>query len=175
MRDTSVLTKRLSARFRAEDERQCFAVRTSAEILEDIACLKKREPTGRTAKALARNRAWKAKYLRQYRQQLHMARQYEAETARLREAAGAEAAEQRVKAAREQLEALAQLVSMERPTTLYGVRLQADAAIGKLEFYHISQRTSGPFGDAMRLACNVMDMTSHLDRGHYKNIAGGDE
>jgi len=163
LRDTSVLTMRLSAQQRAEAGQQCFAVSSAAELQKSLEFWREWRPRGRTEKALARNRVAKAKALRRVRRQLRLALRYEADIAGVRKAAGVEAAKARFKTSEENLDRLADRVSRELPFTLYGVRLQADVLAYTFERYRITTRRGGIFGETMRLVCNVLDATEHLD------------
>lgn len=86
-RDTSELTTRFSAKMRQESPRVCFGVLTAERAQEILDMWTAREPAGRTEKALARNRASREEGIAEYTHKLSLARQYEAETARLKQAA----------------------------------------------------------------------------------------
>jgi hypothetical protein len=99
MRDTATLTERLSPRFRRENPRTAFSLYTAKDCAEDLAEWKAKKPRGRTQKALARNTKWRLDCIRDVEIRLAKAREYEAETARVRKASGIEAARVRARQA----------------------------------------------------------------------------
>ncbi|WP_158704450.1 hypothetical protein [Rhizobium sp. NXC24] len=126
-RDTSVLTKRLAREFREQNERQCFHVHTSEEARKRIDELSQYTPKGRTEKALVRNRAWRNEGLAQWKQRLELAVAYEAETARLSEAAGVVPAAQRIVDADAAVKEASAKISMIPAFTHEGLRIKARA------------------------------------------------
>ncbi|GAA4175962.1 hypothetical protein GCM10023069_43030 [Shinella granuli] len=82
--------------------------------------------TGKTANALARNRACQAKVLSEYRQKLRLSKEYHAETARLRQASGVDRVKQRIKTARAGLERACSDVSYEPAFTVNGLHFKAE-------------------------------------------------
>jgi len=104
-RDTSDLTTRLTVKMRRESPRLCFAIVTSDEAQKTVDAWTAREPEGRTEKALIRSRARREKCIREYAQKVALAREYEAETERLRQAAGVTKAQDRILEANSQVSA----------------------------------------------------------------------
>ncbi|MCA2377585.1 hypothetical protein ATU3C_12575 [Agrobacterium genomosp. 3 str. RTP8] len=92
LRDTSVLCKRLAKKQRQETPRACFFVMTADEASEIIALWTDSAPRGKSPKAIARHFAHRERVLAKTQQHLALAREYEAETNRLRETAGVEEA-----------------------------------------------------------------------------------
>lgn len=135
MRDTAVLTKRLSAKFRREDERLCFHVFTVKETAESIARHLLHPPVGRSAMSLARNQRIYDKHIRALEQRLVLAREYEAETARLREAAGVAVAMKRKRIARGHFRTIVSAIIVTGETSMQGVVIKARAleAYGRRE------------------------------------------
>jgi len=104
------------------------------------------------------------KWKREWLAEIDEAEAYYDRIAKLRTAAGAEAANKRVDTALVAMTAAATRVSKEPARTLYGVRLKADAVLGTMEAYGIKADNSF-IGDAQRLADAVMNMTAALDGG----------
>lgn len=96
MRDTADLTKRLSRKFRMKGGKTCFSVFTSEECQKHIDFFTAKRPEGRTERALANNRAWIKDQIAWWKQRLVPAREYEAETARLRRESGVQNVKQRI-------------------------------------------------------------------------------
>ncbi|MBX4954277.1 hypothetical protein HJB76_02050 [Rhizobium lentis] len=127
VRDTSELTKRFPAKFRREFRNTCFTLRTSQDERERLQTWLQRTPTGRTAKSLEENRAFRLKAMQECELRIHLAEQYEAETARIRRISGADAAQQRVKDADAQVYEAADEVSRCQARTITGFKMKADA------------------------------------------------
>ncbi len=127
LRNTSDLTQRLSARFRRELDRTCFSLATSAQEKERLERWRNQKITGRTEKALARNQAFADKSIRECELRLQLAERYEAETGRLRELSGVEAAQKLVKESEKSLLRAADDISFIPAHTPVGLCLKADA------------------------------------------------
>jgi hypothetical protein len=97
-RDVSLLTERLTKEQRAEfaGKRLAFYVWKRSSIVDELERLREREPAGRTVKALARNRAWRAKAITRAKTKLNLVKSYEAEAARLLQVSGMNAAKARL-------------------------------------------------------------------------------
>jgi hypothetical protein len=127
MRDTSVLTKRFTAKQHQETPRTCFYLLTAARAEEVISNLEKCTPSGRTEKSLARNRADLDEGIRSCRNRLPVAKAYEAETARLRMMSGVDAAKERIRQAELKIDNLASDISYLPALTQEGINIKADA------------------------------------------------
>jgi len=156
-RDRADLTKRLSRKFREKGGQTCFAVDDPDELAERLAELKSREPRGRTERARQRYREWTNSLIAEDEMRLPLAREYRAETNRLREAAGVEAAKARIARAGEEFEAAAKQVGKEPARTVYGLSLKADTVVGTCDFWDLP-RSKGFLGDARRLAEAIFDV-----------------
>jgi hypothetical protein len=99
--------------------------------------------TGRTEKALVRNRAHQAKVLAEYRHKLKLSEEYFTETARLRAASGVDKIKQRVKAAEAVLTKACTDVSHEPAYTTEGLRLKAEALHAQDDGLAIYMRDKG--------------------------------
>ncbi|MDX3930301.1 MAG: hypothetical protein QHC90_31575, partial [Shinella sp.] len=86
IRDTSSLTKRFTREMRQKTPETCFSIVSAKEAEERLAEWRQQTPAGRTEKALARNRAYRDDAIQRWQRKLELAREYEAETARLRAA-----------------------------------------------------------------------------------------
>lgn len=126
IRDTSDFTTRLDRKQRGKLRTSCFSVPTP-DWFQDVIDKWEKPRTGKTAKALARNRAQQAKVLKEYRQKLRLSEEYHAETARLRETSGVEQAKQRIKTAKAALGRACSDISYEPAYTVAGLRLKAEA------------------------------------------------
>ncbi|ANL34088.1 hypothetical protein [Rhizobium phaseoli] len=127
VRDTSELTKRFAAKFRREFRKTCFTLRTSQDERERLQTWLQRTPTGRTAKSLEENRAFRLKAIKECELRIQLAERYEAETAWIRRISGAYAAQQRVKDADAQVYEAADEVSRCQAATIAGFKMKADA------------------------------------------------
>ena len=126
-RDTSVLLKRLSPKLREKMPATCFSIMTPDEAQERIDFWTRRVPTGRTEKALERNRAERDRFIREYQHKLVLARQYQAETDRLRKLAGVNEAKQRIEDAKRDVYSARDKVSLIPARTVTGLMIKADA------------------------------------------------
>ena len=95
MWDVTTLTKRLTRKHRRKGGTQCFTLTTTAECSECLACWRSEVPRGRTEKLLTRNRKIRLDQIKRFEREHAMALNYEAETARLRQVSGADAAIER--------------------------------------------------------------------------------
>jgi len=162
-RDTSGLTKRLSGAFRQQNSTTCFYIDQSDKLALRLAQLRQDKPAGRTAKALKRNRKWLADTIADFETRLRLAKEYEAETLRIREASGVDAAKQRVSVAEKSLDAAAVAVSTVPSRTLVGLRLKADTLLATLERWRIPRNDVFLFGAVWRLTEETLDATQDLD------------
>lgn len=125
VRDTCDLTKRLTRKWREEHPTSCFDLE-SVDSLQKSIEIWERPRTGKTEKALARNKAEQARILVEYREKQRLAGEYFAETSRLREASGVEKVKQQLKAAKARLDRACSDVSYEPAYTVAGLRLKAE-------------------------------------------------
>lgn len=160
LRDTSTVTKRLSREFREKTRQACFTLLTSEKAREQLDRWERHAPKGRTAKSLARNLAFREEAIKDCTRDIALAEQYEAETARLRKASGADVALQRVKDADRKLNSAAAAVSFLPALTLEGVGMKATAAgIGAHEMIKLVSEDKSPLGQLARLAGSVLQVT----------------
>ncbi|MEN3146146.1 hypothetical protein ABCW43_02405 [Neorhizobium sp. IRAMC:178] len=155
LRDTTVLTKRLTAKQRAKGEKTCFDVLTAAGVEDNLSYWQETKPTGRTERSRARNRATKEEMIRKYRELLPVAQAYEAETARLREASGVELAKRRVTLAEAETIIAASKVCRAPAFTHEGLSLQA-AALSSSPIFSVDH--TGILGDLARFIQAVQKM-----------------
>lgn len=95
-RDCKTLTKRLSPQFRKIDRYDCFSVITASHAQNWLEDFQQRKPRGKTAEALAHSQEVIDRNVREYRERIELAHTYEAETTRLRKAAGVDIAKERI-------------------------------------------------------------------------------
>ncbi|NNH46215.1 hypothetical protein HLI03_32020 [Rhizobium laguerreae] len=159
VRDTSELTKRLAPKFRREIRKTCFVLRTAAEEKELLKRWKRSTPTGRTEKALARNRAYRIKAIKECELRIQLADQYEAETARLRGVSGADAARLRVRDADIRLQKAADEVSQSQALTVAGLAMKADAlTVTASALMKITKSDESPLGQIARFIESVAEV-----------------
>ncbi|TAX71787.1 hypothetical protein ELI03_08575 [Rhizobium leguminosarum] len=160
VRDTSDLTKRLAPKFRRENRKTCFVIRTAAEERDHLKKWKRSTPTGRTEKALAQNRAYRLKAIRECEQRVQLAAQYEAETAHLRDISGADAARLRVRDADICLRKAADEVSQCQTLTLAGLAMKADVlAVAAGDLMELTKCDATPLGQMARFIESVAEVT----------------
>jgi hypothetical protein len=155
MRECAPLTKRLSRDFRKNNEVQCFTVETPEDIEERLAFRRARKIRGRSAKGLARNRRRQAADLRRLRRSLVLARQYEAETKRIREISGIERAKQRIVDVRNSRTRIKNEILVYPAATAEGVAAKADFFLTDYADLAQLSGTSGPLAFGFRLAADV--------------------
>ncbi|TAU91694.1 hypothetical protein ELI41_23365 [Rhizobium leguminosarum] len=159
IRDTSELTKRLAPKFRRETRNTCFAICTANEERKLLERWKRSTPTGRTEKALARNRAYRVKAIRECELRIQLADHYEAETARLRQVSGANAARLRVKDADILLQKAADEVSKCQACTVAGLAMKADAlTVSAGALMKITKSDNSPLGQIARFVESVAEV-----------------
>ncbi|MDK4726406.1 hypothetical protein [Rhizobium phaseoli] len=159
VRDTSDLTKRLAPKFRRENRKTCFVLRTADEERDLLKRWVQSKPTGRTEKALERNRAYKIKAIQECELRIQLAEQYEAETARLREVSGADAARQSVRDADARLRKAADDVSKCEARTLIGLGMKADAlTVTAGELLKLTKSDATPLGQLSRFVTSVAEV-----------------
>lgn len=127
MRDTCVLTKRLAAKFRQANPTACFVVMSVEDAQERLERATTYVPKGRTEKALAAKRALKERYIAESERQLVLAREYHAETTRLRIAAGVDKGKRRVGHAETAVSDACTVISQAAAFTPEGLRIKAEA------------------------------------------------
>lgn len=158
-RDTSDLTKRVSAQYRRDNTRVCFSVLSPEEAIERIEFWKNHKPKGRTEKALATNKATREKFITDFEEKLILAQQYRAETETVRTAAGVQQAKDRIQAAKENIAKIARDISLIEAFTHQGLLVKVDALaenpLLKLE-YELGDR--GVLGDVGRFLQAVRNM-----------------
>ncbi|MGO8023063.1 hypothetical protein [Rhizobium leguminosarum] len=159
MRDTADLTKRMSAKFRRATPRTCFSILTSSRAREIVEKWKRSSPKGRTEKARVRHQLFRDKMIREYETNIGLAEQYEAETARLREISGADAARLRVKEADDRLLKAANEVSQCPAYTVAGLGMKADAlAVTAGALMKITKSDESPLGQIARFIDSVAEV-----------------
>lgn len=156
MRDTADLRKQFTAKSVATKPRVCCTVETPERLLEVISVWEIPR-TGRTAKALARNRAHQAEVLSQYRHKLAVSEHYHAETKRLREASGVEQVKSRIEAAKYALKDVCEEISHVPAVTPVGLRIKAEAlnANSALDVF----RGKGILGEMVRFINEALAVT----------------
>jgi len=159
VRDTSELTKRLAPQFRRETRNTCFAICTANEERDLLKRWTRSTPTGRTEKALARNRAYRIKAIRECELRIQLADRYEAETARLRRVSGADAARLRVREADILLQKAADQVSKCQACTVAGLAMKADAlTVSAGALMKITKSDNSPLGQIARFVESVAEV-----------------
>ncbi|ANL52837.1 hypothetical protein AMC86_CH01675 [Rhizobium phaseoli] len=160
VRDTSDLTKRLAPKFRRENRKTCFALRTADEERGHLIKWTQSKPTGRTAKALERNRAYRLKAIQECELRIQLAEQYEAETARLRRVSGADAARQSVRDAGALLRKAADDVSQCEAWTLVGLGKKGEAlTVTAGDLLKLTGSDATPLGQLSRFVASVAEVT----------------
>ncbi|MDX3927656.1 MAG: hypothetical protein QHC90_17840 [Shinella sp.] len=157
MRDTNVLKKRLTAKFRAENDKTCFSVISTDQASETVSTWAQQTPAGRTEKALARNRVYRDEAIQRWQRKLELAREYEAETARLRAASGVEKAKSRIEIAESEFRMACVDISRAQAITGEGLRIKAEA-IKSHSLVGIVQLQSGILGDMARFIDNALNV-----------------
>jgi hypothetical protein len=158
IRDTSDLTKRLASKFRREIRKTCFAIRTADEEKDLLKRWMRSKPTGRTDKALARNRAYRIKAIRECELRIQLAAKYEAETAHLRDISGVEAARLRIREADIRLRRAADEVSQCYAMSLAGFAMKADVlAVTAGDLMELTKSDPTPLGQMARFIKSVAE------------------
>ena len=157
MRDTSDLTKRLTAKQQAEQQRTCFYLLTSTRAEQMISQWEKHIPTGRTAKSLARNTAFRDTTIRVYRDKLRIAKAYERETATLRNGSGVDAIKWRISDTKTKMERAASEISHIPAFTFEGLQIKA-AVLFEVPFVRSEIEQGGVFGNMARFVQSVLNM-----------------
>ncbi|TAX91988.1 hypothetical protein ELH97_08650 [Rhizobium leguminosarum] len=159
MRDTADLTKRMSAKFRRATPRTCFSILTSSRAREIVEKWKQSSPKGRTVKARVRHQSFRDKMIREYEMNIGLAEKYEAETARLREISGADAARLRVKEADDRLLKASNEVSQCPAYTVAGLGMKAAAlTVTASELMKITKSDDSPLGQLARFIDSVAEV-----------------
>lgn len=159
VRDTSDLTTRLAPKFRRENRKTCFVIRTANEERGHLKRWVQSKPTGRTEKALERNRAYRIKAIQECQLRIQLAEQYEAETARLRRVSGADAARQNESDAYARLQKAADDVSQCEARTIVGLGMKADALmVTASELMKIPKSDSSPLAQLARFVTSVAEV-----------------
>ncbi|MBB3396659.1 MULTISPECIES: hypothetical protein [unclassified Rhizobium] len=159
MRDTSPLTKRLAAKFRQGNPTACFVVISPEYAQEKLEWAKTYVPKGRTEKALAANRAQKERNIAESERQLALAREYRAETTRLRIAAGVDQAKRRVSKAEAAVTDACRYISEAEAFTTEGLRIKAEA-IKASGIFDAFKASSGIMADIASFVQSVISVAS---------------
>ncbi|MBW9053437.1 hypothetical protein JNB85_13565 [Rhizobium mesosinicum] len=160
LRETSPITKRLSRNFRERTRKTCFTLLTADKARELLSRWEQSEPRGRTEKSLSRNIAFRREAIADCKRDIDIAEQYEAETARIRKEAGADAAMLRVEEADRAVDAAAAEVSLFPAYTVAGVGLKAAAlSVSAHRIIKECAEDKGPIGQFIRLAQSVRDLS----------------
>jgi hypothetical protein len=127
MRGKEGLDKRYWKRsFLADGGTSCFHLYPSSHFAERLASWRAEMPVGRTAKSLAKNAAFRLEQIAKHERGLELALAYEAETARLRQVSGAEAAKEREAEADALCFILSEEIMREPASTLEGIAAKVD-------------------------------------------------
>lgn len=156
-RDTSVLLDRVSARWRREHPRLCFFVDTVEDLEERIQAVRNRKPRGRTEATREKYRAEDQALLNRYLMQVEAAREYHAETARLRKLAGVDQAKARIKEAESAYRRATSDVSHIPAFGPEGLKIKL-AAMDNTGFREHFSDAPGIVGDMARFIQQVIDM-----------------
>ncbi len=156
IRDTSMLTTRMSRTHRQETPQTCFAVLSSSQAMETLDGWKRHIPKGRTEKSLASNRAFMEKAIETFERKLALAEKYEAETDSLRRAAGVDDAKNRVAATRGKLHRAEHEVSLIPAFTLEGLRIKAEAI--RSDIPDVLLAHNSPLGCLSRIIQSILDV-----------------
>ncbi|PYE98898.1 secreted protein [Rhizobium sp. PP-F2F-G38] len=154
MRDTSSLTKRFSPKLRMEMPTACFAVATEEQANENLDRWTKSAPKGRTEKALGRSRITRDRFIANARHKAALAREYEQETRRLRDAAGVEKARRRIMRAKASVKAICEEISLIPARSPEGFRIKAQA-IGTSGILSSARECSGTLAEMARFIDEV--------------------
>lgn len=128
-RETVSLTVRLSKEFRSATRKTCFYLDTATEIRERLEEVRKRMVKGRTAKSFARNQTRRTEYIDRLKRDLVLTEVYEAETARIREAARVDDARQRLNRANFEKTRLENLIYAFPVATFAGLETKARVSL----------------------------------------------
>lgn len=156
-RDTSVLLDRVSAKWRREHPRLCFFVDTVEDLEERIQGVRNRKPRGRTEETRKKYKAEDQALLNRYVMQVEVAREYHAETARLRKVAGVDQAKARIKAAEAAYRRASNDVSRIPAFGPDGIKIKLAAMESTGYREHFSD-APGIVGDMARLIQQLIDM-----------------
>jgi len=156
-RDTSVLLERLSPRWRRESPRLCFSIETVEDLEERIHAVRNRKPRGRTEATRKQYRAEDEALLNRYLMQVEVAREYHAETARLRKLAGVDQAKARIKAAEAAYRRASDDVSRIPAFGPEGLKIKL-AAMDTTGFREHFSESPGIVGEMARFIQQVIDM-----------------
>ncbi|UXT11264.1 hypothetical protein [Agrobacterium tumefaciens] len=157
VRDTSVLCARFSKRQRQEIPTSCFFVMNPDDAAETLEALRKRTPGGRSDKALAKSRADLDAAIERFQHKLVLAQEYETKTARLREAAGVDAAKRRVNEAETRVAVISAQISKIPAFTHEGLVIKADA-ISASGIFEALRRSEGVIPEMARFIEQVIAM-----------------
>jgi hypothetical protein len=156
-RDCASLTKRLSPKFRHIDRRDCFSVITADEGKRWLDDFQQRKPEGRTPVALEKSREVIERNVHKYRERVHLAQVYEAETTRLREVAGVDDAKKRIANATRDVEAICDEISRLPAFGLEGLTIKAEA-IAASGLFEALRRDDGVLPEIGRLVQSLIEM-----------------
>ncbi|MCZ4430710.1 hypothetical protein O3S81_13475 [Agrobacterium sp. SOY23] len=157
VRDTSTLCKRFSKRQRQETPTACFFVMSPEDAAETLETLRNRTPSGRSEKALAKSRADLDVAIKRFEHKLVLAQEYETNTAILREAAGVDAAKQRIKEAETRVAVISSQISKIPAFTHEGLVIKADA-ISASGIFEAMRRSEGIIPEMARFIKQVIAM-----------------
>lgn len=154
MRDTAALTTRLSREFRSKNAKVCFTVATEEHALEKLDRWTGVVPKGRTVKSLKRSRLTREWHVAKASREASLARQYEQETQRLRQAAGVEKAQRRITRAEDSLLAVCKEISLMPARGHDGIRIKAHA-IASSGFLSTARKCGGVLAEMARFIDEV--------------------
>lgn len=158
-RDTSILREHLSKKRRIElaGRRMAFLIFRATIIEQHLANWRKRKPTGRTPKALARNRGYRAKVVARFERDLELARHYDADTAHIRKVSGMNAAQARLAVATSQVTSIREAISHAAAFSDVGLRIKIEAVRAEMTEEGLNAKMFGysMMGRVSRLAFAV--------------------
>jgi len=157
IRDTSALTRRFNKKQRQKTPFTCFSVTSALRAEKNLNFWLNLVPKGRTERALGESRANRLKQIERYQHCLPLAREYEAATKRLREAAGVDKAKARVKTAEADFFQACDDVSRTPAFGIEGMHIKASAINASSDFETVL-RFQGFFGDMARFIQHFSDL-----------------
>lgn len=153
-RDCASLTKRLDVSFRNQNRKACFSIITVEDAEYWLDHFQKRKPKGRTPQSIAKSKEKIERSVAKYANCIELASVYEAETARLRQAAGVDAARERIKNAESRLSNIGNGISKLPAFTQDGLLIKALAL--KASGFFGSVRSDGVLMEIARLIDQII-------------------
>lgn len=151
--------KKWKKEFRERNEKACFFIDTYSGLKHWRDTIRDRPLSGKTERSRARNLASRNEALRLHERAMVLAKQYEAETARIREASGVEDAKQRVQDAKVAKVDLENRIFAFPVATLVGLRAKADIAL-RNRHVDLMRGASGPFSLGSAFADDILRVSA---------------